>query len=154
MKKLQFSQQNILVLVIFVGCLITSVPVYSQGNLTIKTTESYLVDIPNFEYRQSNEFTTWKIDTKKKIITHQICGKNANVFEFDSFEVDERSTDNKSINHFSNSSEFITLIIEGGNYLKVQYFWDKVESSSSPSFRKGKVFTNYFIEGINQIMIQ
>lgn len=131
-----------------------NIKIQAQEKLTIKSTELYLLELPLTygDFKHNDIFSTWNFDFKNKKITYQNPNKEPNTFYFSSFELNQNSTNEKSIIHFDNSKENITLIIKNGNYVKIQYSSEKKPNSNPASYQKIKIYTNYVIDEFTDLL--
>lgn len=128
--------------------------VTAQEKFTLKTTELYILNlpIPPNEIKHNDIFTTWQIDIVNKKITYQKAGKEINNFYFTSYDLNKNSTATNTILHFKNSKEIITLIIKNGNDIKIRLTSDKIPNSNPESYSKIKIYSNYTIDDIAELL--
>ena len=141
--------------IIFLLCFLLSLTnLNAQEKLTIKSNELYVLEMPLTygDFKHSDKFITWNFDFKNKKITYQNTDNEVNTFYFSSVELNQNSTDTKSIIHFENSKENITLIVKEGNYLKIQHSSDKEPNSNPAGYKKVKVYTNYVINEFTDLL--
>ena len=126
----------------------------SQENFTLKTTEFYFVEFPSdFGYFTHNaHFFIWDFDIKNKKIIYQDENNRTNTFYFTSIEKNKNSTNEKSIIHFNNSKESITLILKEGNYTRILFATDKTPNIEPDSYTKIGIFTNYVIDNFSGLL--
>lgn len=126
----------------------------AQEKLTIKSTESYTLEMPLTygDFKHQDVFRTWNFDFKNKKITYQDFNNKINTFYFSSMELNQNSTDEKSIVHFENSKENITLIVKNGNYIKIQYSTNKEPNTNPASYKTIRVYTNYVINEFTDLL--
>ena len=128
--------------------------VQAQQILTLKTTESYLIEMPSTygNFKHEDEFMTWQINFNNKKITY-FSGNLKKTFNFSYTEKNEKSTKDRGIYNYENPNESLTLITGTDNYLKIKIYSDRVPNSNPTSYNSVKVFTNYSIDNFNELLV-
>jgi hypothetical protein len=127
--------------------------VQAQQKLTLKTTESYLINMPLTygDFQHNDEFMTWQLDFNNKKMTYN-NGNLTKTFSFTTAEANKNSTEERNIYNFENSQEALTLIAGSGNYLKIKIYSARIPNTNPAEYKSIKVFTNYIIDDFSQLL--
>ncbi len=133
------------IIMVFIG--LTFYNVQAQNKFTIKTTEEYEVKTSASlgEFEHEDLFMTWSFDMANKKISYS-TNRIKNSFNFISIELNNNSSNDKTIYNFISRDESLTLIVKNGNYLKIKLYSKKIPESKPVSYENIKVYTNYSID--------